>query len=55
MDKVVLKLLILRNFYIFKITYNIIVIFYQIFVNSNHKLYRAHRFRQTSYKVNLQN
>ena len=54
MNKVLLKLLVLRNFYIIKIVYNIIVLFYQIFVNINYKLHRAHRFRQTSYRVNLQ-
>ena len=54
MNKVVLKLLVLWNFYILKIIYNKILLFYQVFININHKLHRAHRFRQTSYKVNLQ-
>ena len=54
MNKVVLKLLVLRNFYILKIIYNKIVLSYQIFANIHYKLHRAHRFRQTLYRVNLQ-
>ena len=48
MNKVVLKILVLRKFYILKIIYNKIVLFYQIFVNINYKLHRVHRFRKTS-------